>query len=211
MSTKVYGIDVSYHQGLIDWAAVKKAGVRFAILRAGFGREISQKDGCFEENYAACKAAGIPVGAYWYSYATDTAAARKEAATCLKAIEGKSFESPVWFDQEYEPGIKALTDRQRVEIVKAFCNTLEDAGYYTGLYCSRDWLKNYLIPNQLKAYDVWVAAYASDPGSVPLPYGMWQYSSTGHIQGIAGNVDLDVAYKDYPSIIRKAGLNGLRG
>ena len=155
MSTKVYGIDVSHHQGLIDWAAVKKAGVQFAILRAGFGREISQKDGCFEENYVACKAAGIPVGAYWYSYATDTAAARKEAATCLKAIEGKSFEYPVWFDQEYEPGIKALTDRQRVEIVKAFCNTLEDAGYYTGLYCSRDWLKNYLIPDQLKAYDVW--------------------------------------------------------
>ena len=211
MSTKVYGIDVSHHQGLIDWAAVKKAGVQFAILRAGFGREISQKDGCFEENYVACKAAGIPVGAYWYSYATDTAAARKEAATCLKAIEGKSFEYPVWFDQEYEPGIKALTDLQRVEIVKAFCNTLEDAGYYTGLYCSRDWLKNYLISDQLKAYDVWVAAYASDPGSVPLPYGMWQYSSTGRIQGIAGNVDLDVAYKNYPSIIRKAGLNGLRG
>ena len=98
-----------------------------------------------------------------------------------------------------------------MEIVKAFCNTLEDAGYYTGLYCSRDWLKNYLIPDRLKAYDVWMAAYVSDPGSVSLPYGMWQYSSTGSIQGIAGNVDLDVAYKDYPSIIRKAGLNGLRG
>lgn len=210
MAIRFEGIDVSKWQGKIDWQRAKDAGVQFAILRAGFGRAISQKDAYFEKNYAACKAVGIPVGAYWYSYATDVDDARREAATCLEAIKGKSFEYPVWFDQEYEPGIKALTDWQRVEIVKAFCNTLEDAGYYTGLYCSRDWLQYYLIPSQLKAYDVWVAAYSSTPGAVPLPYGMWQYSSKGRVPGISGNVDLNIAYKDYPAIIRKAGLNRLR-
>ena len=128
---------------------------------------------------------------------------------CLEAIQGKTFEYPVWFDQEYEPGIKALTSQERTNIVRSFCSTLEEAGYYTGLYCSRDWLQNYLIADKLKAYDVWVAAYGSTPGAVPLPYGMWQYSSTGSISGISGNVDLDVAYKDYPSIMKKAGLNGL--
>ena len=205
------GIDVSRWQGKIDWEKVKKAGAQFAILRAGFGRAIDQIDPFFYANYEACKAIGLPVGAYWYSYATDTAAARKEAATCLKAIEGKSFEYPVWFDQEYEPGIKALTDQQRTDIVKAFCGALEDAGYYTGLYCSRDWLQNYLIPSQLKAYDIWVAAYSSTPGNVPLPYGMWQYSSKGKMPGISGNVDLNIAYKNYPAIIKNAGLNRTRG
>ena len=205
------GIDVSKWQGKIDWKKVKDAGAQFAILRAGYGRAISQIDPFFYANYEACKAIGLPVGAYWYSYATDTDDARREAATCLEAIKGKSFEYPVWFDQEYEPGIKALTDQQRTDIVKAFCDTLEDAGYYTGIYCSRDWLQNYLIPSQLKAYDVWVAAYGATPGSVPLPYGMWQYSSKGKMPGISGNVDLNVAYKDYPAIIKKAGLNRTRG
>ena len=202
------GIDVSKWQGRIDWAKVKASGVQFAIIRAGYGREVSQKDAYFEANYAGAKAAGLPVGAYWYSYATTTEGAKAEARACLEVIRGKSFEFPVWFDQEYEPAIKALTKQQRTDIVKAFCETLEAAGYYTGLYCSRDWLQNWLYPAQLKAYDIWVAAYGSSPGRVPLPYGMWQRSSSGKVPGISGNVDLDIAYKDYPAIIKRAGLNG---
>ena len=203
------GIDVSKYQGKIDWAAVKASGkADFAIIRAGYGRAINQIDPFFADNYKGCKAVGMPVGAYWYSYATDVESARNEAKTCLEAIRDKQFEYPVWFDQEYEPRIKALTDQQRTDIVKAFCETLEAAGYYTGLYCSRDWLTNYLLPGQLKAYDVWVAAYGTDPGKVPLPYGMWQYSSKGRVPGISGNVDLDIAYKDYPAIIKGAHLNG---
>lgn len=202
------GIDVSKWQGRIDWAKVKASGVQFAIIRAGYGREVSQRDAYFEANYAGAKAAGLPVGAYWYSYATTTEGARAEARACLEVIRGKSFEFPVWFDQEYEPAIKALTKQQRTDIVKAFCATLEAAGYYTGLYCSRDWLQNWLYPVQLKAYDIWVAAYGSSPGKVPLPYGMWQRSSSGKVAGISGNVDLDIAYKDYPAIIKRAGLNG---
>lgn len=202
------GIDVSKWQGRIDWAKVKASGVQFAIIRAGYGREVSQKDAYFEANYSGAKAVGLPVGAYWYSYATTTEAAKAEARACLEVIRGKSFEFPVWFDQEYEPAIKALTKQQRTDIVKAFCETLEAAGYYTGLYCSRDWLTNWLYPAQLKAFDIWVAAYGSSPGNVPLPYGMWQRSSSGKVSGISGNVDLDTAYKDYPDIIKTAGLNG---
>lgn len=205
---EIKGIDVSKYQGVVDWAKVKASGVQFAILRAGYGRAIKQIDPFFAINYKGCKAAGMPVGAYWYSYATDVEAAKKEVQTCLEAIQGKQFEYPIWFDQEYEPGIKALTDQQRTDIVKAFCDALEAAGYYTGIYCSRDWLRNYLIADQLKAYDVWVAAYGNTAGSVPLPYGMWQYSSTGSVPGISGNVDMDITYKDYPGIIQKAKLNG---
>lgn len=205
---EIKGIDVSKYQGVVDWAKVKESGVQFAILRAGYGRAIKQVDPFFATNYKGCKAAGMPVGAYWYSYADDIAAAKLEAQTCLEAIRDKQFEFPIWFDQEYETKIKALTDQQRTDIVKTFCDTLEAAGYYTGIYCSRDWLQNYLIADQLKAYDVWVAAYGKTAGSVPLPYGMWQYSSTGRVPGISGNVDLDIAYKDYPAIIRRAKLNG---
>ena len=207
---EVKGIDVSRYQKEIDWQKVKDSGVQFAIIRAGYGRELNQVDPFFEKNYAACKAVGLPVGAYWFSYATDPYGALKEAHTCLKVIKGKSFEYPVWFDQEYEiKGIKDLTDQQRTDLVRVFCAELEEQGYYTGLYCSRDWLQNWVIPDQLKALDIWVAAYGKTPGNVPLPYGVWQYSDEGEIPGIPEPVDLDIAYKDYPAIIRRAGLNKL--
>ena len=202
----INGIDVSKWQGKIDWNKVKAAGKKFAIIRAGYGQ--SGKDSYFEANYRGAKAAGVQVGAYWYSYATTVAAAKAEARACLRAIRGKVFEYPIWFDQEYEPSIKRLTKQQRTDIIKAFCEELENAGYYTGLYSSRDWLTNWVYPAQLKAYDIWVAAYGKTPGNVPLPYGMWQKSSTGKVPGINGNVDLDVSYRDYFKIIRTAGLNG---
>lgn len=209
MAIQVKGIDVSKWQGTIDWARVKPSGsVKFAILRAGYGSLVKQKDNKFDFNYDACKRLGIPVGAYWYSYATTVNGAKREAQTFLKVIAGKQFEYPVWFDQEYEPKIKALTNAQRTEIVKAFCAEMEKAGYYTGLYCSRDWLVNYVNAAELKHLDIWVAAYGSAAGNVPLPYGMWQCSSTGKVNGITGNVDIDIAYKDYPAIIKKAKLNG---
>lgn len=103
-----------------------------------------------------------------------------------------------------------MTVQQRTNVVKTFCEALEKAGYYTGLYCSRNWLINNLDSSQLKAYDLWITSYTKTPGKLPLPYGMWQYSSTGSIPGINGNVDLDIAYKDYPAIIHRAGLNQLK-
>ena len=94
------GIDVSVHNGNIDWNRVKSAGIDFAILRAGYGRVASQKDEKFEANYAGAKAAGVPVGAYWYSYATTPDEAKLEAEVCVSILRGKQFEYPIWFDLE---------------------------------------------------------------------------------------------------------------
>lgn len=204
----IKGCDVSRWQGQVDWQQVKASGqADFVILRAGLGQR--QVDPLFESHYTGCRAAGLPMGVYWYSQAADTAAAQKEAKACLGAIQGKQLEYPVWFDQEYQPGLAALTNRQRTDIVQTFCAAVQGAGYYTGLYCSLDWLKESLDSSRLKAYDLWVADYGKTLGPVPLPYGMWQYTGTGRLPGISTSVDLDLAYKNYPAIIRKAGLNHL--
>lgn len=214
------GIDVSHHQGNItNWKAIKDSGIDFVIIRAGRGSSSTAKDEKFEANYAGAKAAGLKVGAYWYSYATNVTQAVTEAKAFLKAIKGKQFEFPVWFDQEYESCIKALSTYTRTEIVKNFCKVMEDAGYYTGLYCSRDWLTNWLDYSKLSHLDIWVAAYGPTAGSVPLPYGIWQCGSSNNFN-VPGNfyavvngklvpsLDCDYAYKDYENIMKSAGLNG---
>ena len=205
------GMDVSKYQGVIDWDKVKASGrVDFAILRAVSTSKAKggiYVDDYFERNYKEAKRVGIPVGCYLYSYATTTAAAQVEARFLLDTIKGKQFELPVWFDQEYEPGILALTKAQRTAIVKTFCGTMEAAGYYCGLYASTNFINTLLDYEQLRSYDVWAAQYGP-ACTVKLPYGVWQTSSSGTIPGISGNVDTNIAYKDYPTIIKGAGLNG---
>ena len=123
---KICGMDVSYAQGSINWEQVKASKkIEFAILRAGYGRETSQVDTQFERNYAACKRLGIPVGVYWYSYATTAAEAEQEAKVCLQTIRGKQFEYPVAFDIE-----EARSLPQADALCTAFCNALEKQGYY---------------------------------------------------------------------------------
>ena len=208
---KLNGIDVSRHQGSIDWSALK-GKIDFAIIRAGYGNSVSQKDSKFDANYAGAKANKIPVGAYWYSYASGPEDARREAKACLEVIKGKTFEYPIWYDIEYEAVLMNQSKTSRTECCKAFCEELERAGYYAGIYCSRDYINNKLNSSDLKGYDLWVAAYTktNNPGFVPIPYGMWQYSSTNAlgISGFGNSLDCDVSYKDYPSIMKKAGLNG---
>ena len=214
--TKIPGIDASHHQKAIDWDAVKNSGkVRFAIVRAGYGRCNDQVDAQFERNYSECKRLGIPVGTFWYSYATTVAEVKTEMEVFLRTIKGKQFEYPVYFDQEYEKDILALTNAQRTAIVKAALEALEAAGYYAGLYCSRDWINNKLHASELSAYDLWVADYTSaEPSPAVLPYGMRQVSSSNSfgVPGIPADavsgLDCDYAYKDYPAIIKGAGLNG---
>lgn len=201
------GIDVSKHQGKIDWDAVKASGVQFAILRAGYGKYVSQKDATFEFNYAECKRVGLPVGAYWYSYAATVADVKAEMQAFLAAIKGKTFEYPVYFDQEYEPAIKALTNAKRTQLVQTALDTLQAAGYYAGLYASANWVNQWLNPAELTQYDLWAAQYGANCGA-KLPFGIWQHTSTGRVAGISGNVDCNRAYKDYPAIIKAAGLNG---
>lgn len=202
------GIDVSKYQGKVDWQKVKNAGVQFAMLRAGFGRFPSQKDECFEENYKNATAAGVPVGAYHYSYAKSAADAKEEARVFLSWIEGKQFSYPVAYDIEE----KAQADLGKAavsDIIRAFCEAVEAAGCYVCIYANKFFLDNYVDEDCKKRYDVWVAQWAAK-NTYDGNYGMWQYSSSGTVDGIDGRVDLDYAYKDYPAIMKANGLNGVK-
>lgn len=203
------GIDVSKHQGKIDWKKVKASGVQFAILRAGYGRDTSQKDACFESNYKGCTANGIPCGVYWYSYAMTPEDARKEAKACLEVIKGKQLEYPVYFDIEEKKQL-ALGKEACTEIAKAFLEAVESAGYWVGIYSSKSHLESYISEDVRARYAVWVAHYGVKKTSYKGQLGMWQKSSTGKVDGISGDVDLNECYVDYPTSIRAAGLNGLK-
>ena len=198
------GIDVSYAQGVIDWEKVKASGsVDFAILRAGYGKETSQVDKQFERNYSECKRLGIPVGAYWYSYATTDAEAEQEAKVCLQTIRGKQFEYPVAFDIEEERSLP-----QANALCQAFCSVLEAAGYYAAIYTFKSALENNISAAIKNRYDIFLSHVGVQQTDYAGSYGLWQYSWTGCIPGISGDVDLDYAYKDYPTMIKNAGLNG---
>lgn len=199
-------IDVSEWQGNIDFAKVKADGVTGVIIRAGYGKYDYQRDKMFDANYAKAKAAGLDVGVYWYSYADSTASAIEEARVCMSIIKGKKFEYPIYFDLE-EPSQFSRGRAFCDSIVKAFCGELEKHGYFAGLYISRSPLQTYISTDVANRYALWVAEYASKlnySGSV----GMWQYSSTGKVNGISGSVDLDECYVDYPKIIKEGGFNG---
>lgn len=206
-------IDVSKWQGNIDFSKVKEH-VDGVIIRAGFGQgEIDTK---FERNIKECNLHGIPCGVYWFSYAYTEDMARKEAEYCLAAIKPYKVELPVCFDFEYasvdfaaEQGI--TVDKQlATAMCHAFCGTVEEAGYYAMNYTNGDYLRRYFDDSTLR-YDLWYAAWPAnpDPTKPPRECGIWQYSSKGSVPGIGGNVDMDYAYKDYPAIIKAAGLNNL--
>ena len=199
-------IDVSEWQENIDFAKVKADGVTGVIIRAGYGKYDYQRDKMFDANYAKAKAAGLDVGVYWYSYADSTASAIEEARVCMSIIKGKKFEYPIYFDLE-EPSQFSRGRAFCDSIVKAFCGELEKHGYFAGLYISRSPLQTYISTDVANRYALWVAEYASKlnySGTV----GMWQYSSTGKVNGISGNVDMDECYVDYPKIIKEGGFNG---
>lgn len=204
-----HGIDISTYQGHnVDFNKVKAAGVDFVILRAGYGKYISQKDPTFEGNYARAKAAGLNVGVYWYSYAQTEADAKLEAQVCLQAIAGKQFEYPIFFDLEersqFNKGAVFCS-----KITEIFCGELEKAGYFAGLYISRSPLQQYISANTAKKYTLWIAEYATNC-NYGGTYGMWQNSSTWRVNGVNGNVDHDYSYVDYSKIIKEGGFNGFK-
>ena len=227
--TEIKGIDVSKWQAhssdgrtKVDFAKLRALGYEFVMLRAGLGMYENQKDIAFESHYKAAKAAGLYIGAYHYTYALNVAQAEKEADCFLKWISGKKLEYPVAFDIE-DKSLKKLTTAQRTDIALAFMNKVEAAGYYTMLYCNADWAKNYLNMDRLKHFDVWLACYTSEDRRKELYtrdiLGIWQHTSSLKLRGVypmgalgsilPGNLDADVAYKDYAKIIKKAGLNRL--
>ena len=200
------GIDVSVHNGTIDWQKVKSSGIDFAIIRAGYGKLINQKDARFERNYAGATAHGIPVGAYWYSYAVTPDEAKQEAHVFLEAINGKNFEFPVYLD--IEDGNTFRTGKKNVNaIIKAFFDVMEKAGYWVGIYTSRSAVQTYISTENQQKYALWVAEWGAKC-NYNGTYGMWQKSDKGSCKGITGNVDLDECYIDYPAIIKAAGKNG---
>ncbi len=184
-------IDVSEWQGVIDWKKVKSDGYDYAILRAGFGRVASQIDQTFEYNYKNAKAAGVKLGAYWYSYATDKDIALKEAKACLEVLGNRYLEMPVFFDME-ESSMTKLSKNALTEIARTFCDTLIKAGYRAGVYSNLNWFTNYLDYNAIrKLYPVWLAQYYEE---AQLDCDVWQYSSEGKVSGISGNVDMNIIY-----------------
>lgn len=213
---QVRGIDVSVYQKNVDYNKVKASGIDFVIIRAGFGRSVSQKDKQFETHYKNAKAAGLGVGAYWYSYAMSPADAEQEAKAFLEVVKGKQFDYPVYYDVE-EGKQFALGKTAVSNIIKAFLSTVEAAGYWVGLYCSTYYLNTYVTEDIRNRYAIWVAQY-SKSCSYKGQHGIWQYGVAGNskwdtfstkaVSGVNGECDLDYCYIDYPSAIKGAGLNG---
>ena len=202
----IKGIDVSTWQGNIDFNKVKASGIDFVIIRAGYGKLTSQKDNCFEQNYKNAKAAGLDIGVYWYSYADSVASAKQEAKACIQVISGKKFEYPIYSDIEEQS--QFVKGREFCSnIVTAFCNEIENAGYYAGFYISRSPLQTHITDEVAKRYALWIAEYNSKC-NYSGNYGIWQYSSNGIVNGINGNVDMNYCYTNYPSIIKSGGYNG---
>lgn len=192
------GIDVSQWQGNIDWQKVKGAGVQFAMLRAGYGR--NNLDTKFHRNAQGAAAAGIPVGLYWFSYALNVEIARKEAQYAVELAKKYKITWPIAYDLEYDTVSYAvkngvtITKSLATQMAIAFCEEIKRLGYIPVVYTNLDYLNRYFDRSKLP-YDLWYAQYASTASVADKE--IWQYSSKGSVPGIAGNVDMNHGYKDY--------------
>lgn len=202
----IQGIDVSHHNGDINWTKVKNSGIKFAMIRTGYGiASDTQIDKKFKQNIESAKTAGIDVGVYHYSYATSSSEAVKEAKFCLQIVADYELDYPVCYDIE-DSSILKYNKQTKTDMCISFCDTIEMSGYYAMIYANPDWLNNHLYSDQLlNRYDLWLAQWETDKPSITC--GIWQRSEKGKVDGINGYVDLDVAYKDYKSLIEKSGLN----
>ncbi len=213
------GIDVSAHNGVIDWSKVRTAGIEFAMLRMGYGTTTDAK---FKDYYSGAKAAGIPVGGYWFSYALNRTQAIAEADACIKLLKFFPLDLPVFFDFEddteryaKEKGV-GFTPAMRTAIHIAFCTRVKNAGYNVGIYANENYLGNLMNWSQLNSWPLWLAkwpgyatgratGYSIDSGSVPTKWGSpfaWQFTDSGKVSGINGKVDLDYCYTAIPQLKR---------
>lgn len=219
----IKGIDISKYQAYtsgnkkgqskIDFKALKACGYDFVILRAGYGKVMSQKDIAFESHYKGALAAGLHIGAYHYTYAKTIAEAEQEAKCFLEWIKGKQLDYPVAFDIE-DNSLKSLSTKKRTDICLTWMNIVEKAGYYTMLYTNPDWAKNYLDMDKLSHFDVWLACYTTEERRKILYkreiLGIWQHTSSLILPTVYNDrLDANISYKDYASIIKKAKLNNL--
>jgi GH25 family lysozyme M1 (1,4-beta-N-acetylmuramidase) len=190
------GIDISEFNN-INWDSYKN--LNFVIIRAGYGRYENQKDKLFEQHYSNAKNRNIPKGCYWYSYAKSVSEAIEEANVCLKIIKGKQFEYPIYIDVEEKTQF-ALGKEMVSSIIKAFCETVEKAGYCVGFYCNLNFYNNVVSDDIKKRFTCWLAQWDVNTPSVSVP--MWQY----HVD----SVDHDKCSVDFPKIIKERHLNGFR-
>ncbi len=193
------GIDVSYHNGRIDWKKVAAAGVDFAYIRAGSFK--SGLDKQFEANIIGAEAAGVPVGIYVYSYAEDVETAKSEGRFAVSCAKDRPIAYPIAFDLE---GIEhtSMTPEELQGLLNAFCDEVEAAGYRSIVYSSKHWFENKIGPI---GRDKWVAQY-SDACTYGGDYSFWQATSKGKVDGIEGNVDIDYQYRDYSAEINCDGV-----
>ena len=207
-SKKLAGIDISYHNGEIDFSKIKSK-IDFIIMRSGYGKaRENSKEIKFDIYYEEAKKYNIPIGTYWYSYAKTPEDALLEAKTFLDKVKGKKFEFPVYYDVEEKSLFE--TGKENVNlIIKTFCEELEKNGYYCGIYTSSNYLKN-IISDEIKEKNaIWVAHWRVEKPSYNGKWGIWQYSDKGHFDGIQSKyVDLDTAIIDYEPIIKSLGKNG---
>ena len=206
--TVLRGIDVSGVQGDIDWPAVAESGIDFVIIRAGRG-DIDgtgpSMDTFFPQNIQGALENGLDVGVYFYSYAQDPDQAETEARFFVDLLEGYEITFPVIMDLEED--VEEGTDIS--EMAEAFLETVAGAGYYPMLYSYKMRLDNVIDREITGKYALWVAQFGGDQPETEYDYYMWQYSYEGRINGIQGNVDFDVAYRNFPEILRYYGLNRL--
>ena len=186
-------VDISEFQQGINFNKMKNDGIKAVIIRAGYGREASQKDSMFESHYRNAKAAGLKIGVYWYSYADSVDDAEKEARACLACIGGKALDMPVYYDME-DNFQTHLSKPTLTAIAEHFCNTVKANGYKVGVYANLNWFTNYLDYNRLKnKYSIWLAQYND---RAELDCDIWQNSSTGRVSGYGKNIDTNIIFNE---------------
>ena len=196
----VMGIDISKHNGNIDWNAVKNSGVQYVILRCGYRGSASGvlvEDQKFKKNIQGATAAGLKVGIYFFSQAVNEVEAVEEASMTLSLIKKYRITYPVYIDVESANGrADGISKAARTSVINAFCQTIRNSGYTPGLYANKNWLTEKINTGALGGCKIWLAQYVAAP-TYGGRYEMWQYSSRGSIAGIKGNVDLNVSYMGY--------------
>lgn len=194
------GIDVSKWNGDIDWDKAKNAGVEFAIIRAGYRGSVTGSlvvDPYFETNMKGASASGVATGVYFFTQAVNEVEAVEEASAVLNLVRQYEIDYPIFIDTEGAGGsgrADGLDQETRTLVCEAFCRTIQNAGYEAGIYGSRNWYNNNLTMDRLERYHIWLAEYRN----IPLYQGyyqMWQYTSKGRIDGIKGNVDMNISYE----------------
>ncbi|MBP3217200.1 MAG: Ig-like domain-containing protein [Lachnospiraceae bacterium] len=195
------GIDVSTWNGGIDWNAVRSSGISFAIIRCGYrGSSVGAlvEDSRFRTNITGARNAGLKVGVYFFSQAVTEAEAVEEASMVIQLISGYGVNLPVFLDVESSGGRgDRISADQRTKNIRAFCQTIRNSGYSAGVYANTNWFSEKIHTGSLTDYNIWLAQYSAAPTYTRTRYDIWQYSSTGRVSGISGNVDMNISYRAY--------------